>query len=164
MITLFICIYIEQENLLLFEICSKLKNFFLYLFLGNGFVGTISQFNVVSKSTYDANRNLYVSCNSEQIPSDLVDWNEFAYSSLINSYINVPSRCDGEFITCFLNKWPFIYFLLVRVSCYFDLSFTNGVLSFHIYLSKFRGLFYLHVIEPVLRICLTYLYSLVWRY
>ena len=61
---------------------------------GNGFVGTISQFNLVSKSTYDANRNLYASCNSEQIPSDLVDWNEFAYSSLINSYINVPSSCD----------------------------------------------------------------------
>ena len=105
---------------------------FLYLFLGNGFVGTISQFNLVSKSTYDANRNLFASCNSEQIPSDLVDWNEFAYSSLINSYINVPSRCDGEFITWCLNEWPLIYFLPVRVSCYFDLSFTIVVLSCHL--------------------------------
>ncbi|XP_076073438.1 uncharacterized protein LOC143045037 isoform X3 [Mytilus galloprovincialis] len=69
---------------------------------GDDFTGAISQFSIVSQQGYMKYDHWYSKCESEGVPSGLVNWNEFAYSSLINCYINIPSKCD-DYDECQMN-------------------------------------------------------------
>ncbi|XP_052070045.1 sushi, von Willebrand factor type A, EGF and pentraxin domain-containing protein 1-like isoform X2 [Mytilus californianus] len=69
---------------------------------GDDFIGAISQFSIVSQQEYTNNEHLYSKCDSEGVPSGIVNWNEFAYSNLINGYINIPSKCD-DYDDCQIN-------------------------------------------------------------
>ncbi|CAG2241794.1 unnamed protein product [Mytilus edulis] len=69
---------------------------------GDDFIGAISQFSIVSQQGYISNEQLYSKCESEGVPFGFVNWNEFAYSNLINGYINIPSKCD-DYDECQIN-------------------------------------------------------------
>ncbi|CAG2192208.1 unnamed protein product [Mytilus edulis] len=66
---------------------------------GDDFKGAISQFSIVSQQEYIDNEHRYSKCKSEGVSSGFVNWNEFVYSNLMNAYINIPSKCDGKYIS-----------------------------------------------------------------
>jgi hypothetical protein len=70
---------------------------------GNGFTGSIAQLNILEGPPHRTNRQPYTCSSGDNDQSAVVYWNEFAYSSLINSYIHIPSQCDGNIIfLCFV--------------------------------------------------------------
>lgn len=65
---------------------------------GNGFTGSIAQFNILEGKPNQTNRQPYTCNSGDNYQPAVVHWNDFAYSSLINSYIHIPSQCDGNII------------------------------------------------------------------
>lgn len=60
------------------------------------FAGIISQFMVLSDQDFESHKHTFKSCKSASRPTVIINWNDFAYSSLWNAYISIPSDCDGK--------------------------------------------------------------------
>ncbi|XP_076112267.1 uncharacterized protein LOC143080345 [Mytilus galloprovincialis] len=61
---------------------------------GSGFSGYISQFNIRSLTANAKQGYTFPMCSSEEMEDGYVNWEDFAYSNLLNAFINIPGQCD----------------------------------------------------------------------
>ncbi|CAG2221269.1 unnamed protein product [Mytilus edulis] len=63
---------------------------------GSGFSGYISQFDIRSLTANAKQGYTFPMCSSEDIEDGYVKWEDFAYSNLVNAFINIPGQCDVD--------------------------------------------------------------------
>lgn len=63
--------------------------------LGSGFTGRISQLNIFDKDTEELP---FKSCMNNEM-GDILSWKDFEELAASGIFIDVPSDCDGNYVT-----------------------------------------------------------------